>query len=91
MLAPTQRGFIPVELARTHRQLGSALLALGAWDEALVQARTGLGIATDDPRGVEEAACHGLLATILAYRGDTNARCGARGRGGRVCGAPRCR
>jgi ATP/maltotriose-dependent transcriptional regulator MalT len=35
-----------------------------------VQARTGLGIATDDPRGVEKAACRGLLATILAYRGD---------------------
>ena len=66
----TQRGFIPVELARTHRQLGTALLAVGEWDEALVQARTGLGIATDDPRGVEETACHGLLATILAYRGD---------------------
>ena len=70
VVALTQRGFIPVELARTHRQLGTALLAVGEWDEALVQARTGLGIATDDPRGVEEAACHGLLATILAYRGD---------------------
>ena len=70
VVALTQRGFIPVELARTHRQLGSALLAMGEWDEALVQARTGLGIAADDHRGVEEAACHGLLATILAYRGD---------------------
>ena len=59
------------ELARTHRELGTALLVVGEWDEALVQARTGLGIATDDPRGVEEAACHGLLATIFAYRGDT--------------------
>ena len=70
VVALTQRGFIPVELARTHRQLGSALLTTGEWDEALVQARTGLGIAADDHRGVEEAACHGLLATILAYRGD---------------------
>ena len=68
----TQRGFIPVQLARTHQQLGTALLAQGEWDEALVQARIGLGIATDDPRGVEEAACHGLLATILAYRGDAD-------------------
>jgi DNA-binding CsgD family transcriptional regulator len=70
VVALTRRGFIPVELARTHRLLGGALLATGEWDEALVQARTGLGIATNDPRGVEEAACHGLLATILAYRGD---------------------
>ena len=70
-MALAQRGFIPVELARTHRELGAALLAQGEWDEALVQVRTGLGIATDDPRGVEEAACHGLLATIFAYRGDT--------------------
>ena len=70
VVALTQRGFIPVELARTHRQLGSTLLTTGEWDEALVQARTGLGIAADDHRGVEEAACHGLIATILAYRGD---------------------
>ncbi|MGO9855520.1 MAG: AAA family ATPase [Acidimicrobiales bacterium] len=70
VVALTQRGFIPVELARTHRQLGSALLTTGEWDEALVQARTGLGIAADDHRGVEEAACHGLIATILAYRGN---------------------
>jgi DNA-binding CsgD family transcriptional regulator len=70
VVALTQQGFIPVELARTHRELGSALLATGEWDEALVQARTALGIATDDHRGVEEAACRGLLATILAYRGD---------------------
>ncbi len=70
VVALSQRGFIPVELARTHRQLGSALLATGEWDEALVQARTGLGIAMDDHRGVEEAACHSLIATILAYRGN---------------------
>ena len=70
VVALAQRGFIPVELARTHRQLGSALLAKGEWDEALVQARTGLGIAAGDRRGVEEAACHGLIATIAAYRGD---------------------
>jgi DNA-binding CsgD family transcriptional regulator len=69
-VALTRRGFIPVQLARTHRELGSALLVAGEWDEALVQARTGLGIAAGDPRGVEEAACHGLLATILAWRGD---------------------
>ena len=74
VVALTQRGFIPVELARTHRQLGSALLTTGEWDEALVQARTGLGIAADDHRGVEEAACHGLIATILAYRGDAEQR-----------------
>jgi DNA-binding CsgD family transcriptional regulator len=70
VVALTRRGFIPVQLARTHRELGNALLVAGEWDEALVQARTGLGIATGDPRGVEEAACHGLLATILAWRGD---------------------
>ena len=70
VVALTRRGFIPVELARTHRQLGSALLTMGEWDEALVHSRTALGIAADDRRGVEEAACHGLIATILAYRGD---------------------
>ena len=90
VVALTQRGFIPVELARTHRQLGSALLARGEWDEALVQARTGLGIAADDHRGVEEAACHGLIATILAYRGNAERARGARDCCGRVRGAPRC-
>ncbi len=30
VVALTQRGFIPVELARTHRQLGSALLTTGS-------------------------------------------------------------
>jgi ATP/maltotriose-dependent transcriptional regulator MalT len=70
VLVLTQRGFVPVQLARVHRQLGAALLAVGEWDEALVQARTGLGIAVDDSQGVEEGACHGLLAAILAYRGD---------------------
>jgi ATP/maltotriose-dependent transcriptional regulator MalT len=50
--------------------LGTALVATGEWDEALVQARTGLGLAVDDLAGTEEAACHGLIATILAYRGD---------------------
>ena len=71
IVALARRGFIPVQLARTHRQLGSVLLAIGEWDEALVQARTGLGIAGDDLRGTEEAACQGAVATILAYRGDT--------------------
>jgi ATP/maltotriose-dependent transcriptional regulator MalT len=71
VVALTRKGFIPVELARTHRQLGSVLFTTGEWDEALVQVRTGLGIAADDHRGVEEAACHGLIATILAHRGDT--------------------
>jgi DNA-binding CsgD family transcriptional regulator len=71
VLVLTQRGSVPVQLARAHRQLGTALLAVGEWDEVLVQARTALGIAVDDSRGVEEGACHGLLAAILAYRGDT--------------------
>ena len=70
VVALAQRGFIPVELARTHRQLGMALVTIGEWDEALVQARTGLGIAADGLRGTEEAACHGVIATVLAYRGD---------------------
>ena len=69
IIALAQRGFIPVQLARTHRQLGMALLAVGEWDEALVQARTGLGLADDDLRGTEQAACQGVIATVLAYRG----------------------
>ena len=76
-----ERGFIPVELARTHRLLGSALLATGEWDEALVQARTGLGIAANDPRGVEEAACHGL------HRHDPGLSWRPRTSGGHMCAA----
>lgn len=64
---------MPVELARCHRELATLLVTRGEFDEALVQAHTGLTIAVDDRRGTEDAACHAVLGTILAYRGDQEA------------------
>jgi DNA-binding CsgD family transcriptional regulator len=69
-LALVRAGYVPVELARCHRELATLLVTMGQFDEALVQARTGLSIAADDRRGTEGAACHAVLGTILAYRGD---------------------
>ncbi|HXW82547.1 MAG TPA: AAA family ATPase [Acidimicrobiales bacterium] len=70
VVALARRGTGPVELARAHRQLGMALTTLGEWDEALVQARTGLALASDDHRGTEMASCHAAIAALLAYRGE---------------------
>ena len=72
-LALAQRGFVPVELARCHRELASVLAHLGHLDEGLVQARTALSIAADDRRGTEVASCHAVLGTIMAHRGDLDA------------------
>jgi DNA-binding CsgD family transcriptional regulator len=70
VVALARRGFVPVQLARCHRELATILVTIGEFDEALVQARTAFSIAADDQRGVELAASHATLATILAYRGD---------------------
>jgi DNA-binding CsgD family transcriptional regulator len=70
VVALARRGFVSVELARTHRLLGIALTTIGEWNEAQVQARTGLAIAADDHRGTEVAACNAVIATLLAYRGE---------------------
>jgi DNA-binding CsgD family transcriptional regulator/Tfp pilus assembly protein PilF len=72
-LALVRAGHVPVELARCHRELATLLVIRGEFDEALVQAHTGLTIAVDDRRGIEDAACHAVLGTILAYRGDPQA------------------
>ncbi len=72
-LALVRAGHVPVELARCHRELATLLVTRGEFDEALVQAHTGLTIAVDDRRGIEDAACHAVLGTILAYRGDQQA------------------
>ena len=73
VLALARRGFVPVLLARCHRLLASALMTVGEFDEAMVHTRTALSIAADDRSGIEDASCHAVLGTILAYRGDKEA------------------
>jgi DNA-binding CsgD family transcriptional regulator len=58
-----------VHLPRVHVLLARALYDLGHWDEALVQAGTGLSLAVDDDQAIIVAQAHAAIGTIHAGRG----------------------
>ena len=62
------------QIARCHFQLATLLVISGDWDEALVQARTAASIASDHQQVWVEPQCQAVLGTVLAYRGDWEAR-----------------
>jgi DNA-binding CsgD family transcriptional regulator/tetratricopeptide (TPR) repeat protein len=66
----TRRDAVPVQIARCHFELATVLVSTGAWDEALIHARTGLGIAAGEGQTSMHSQCQALMGTILAYRGE---------------------
>jgi DNA-binding CsgD family transcriptional regulator len=73
VLELARRGSTPVQIARSHFQLGTLFLVVGDWDAALLNARVGESIVGDGPVTTMQAQCHALLATVLALRGQTEA------------------
>jgi DNA-binding NarL/FixJ family response regulator/Tfp pilus assembly protein PilF len=70
VLRSARRAPLHSQIARCHFQLATLLINSGDWDEALVQARTALSIASDYEQVWIEAQCHAVLATVVAYRGE---------------------
>jgi DNA-binding CsgD family transcriptional regulator len=64
-----RKGSVPVQLPRTHLQLSVLLVNLGAWDEALLHARTALSLVTEERQVWMQAQVFAALATVLGYRG----------------------
>jgi DNA-binding CsgD family transcriptional regulator len=64
-----RKGHVPLQLARSHLQLSLLLVILGAWDEALLNARTALSLVTEDREVWMQAQVFAALATVHGYRG----------------------
>jgi DNA-binding CsgD family transcriptional regulator len=64
-----RKGSVSAQLPRSHLQLSVLLVNLGAWDEALLNARTALSLVTEDHQVWIEAQVFAALATVYAYRG----------------------
>jgi ATP/maltotriose-dependent transcriptional regulator MalT len=45
-------------------------VSTGAWNDALLHGRLGLGIASDEGQPSMQSQCHSVLGTVLAYRGE---------------------
>ena len=68
-IALARNGSVPVQLPRSHLQLSVLLVNLGAWDEALLNARTALSLVTEDRQVWIQAQVFAALATVHGYRG----------------------
>jgi DNA-binding CsgD family transcriptional regulator len=77
VVALSRRGSSPVLIARCHFEMATSLQSTGAWDDALLHARIGLGIASDEGQASMQSQCHAVLGTINAYRGEWAAAEGA--------------
>ncbi|HTU39043.1 MAG TPA: AAA family ATPase [Acidimicrobiales bacterium] len=58
------------QLARCHYFMASSLTRRGDWENATVQARTALSVASEDEMVWTEPQCHAALGILQAFRGD---------------------
>ena len=70
VVALSRQGSIPVQIARCHFDLATLLVSTGAWDDALLHARIGLALASDEGQPSMQSQCHAVLATVKACRGE---------------------
>jgi hypothetical protein len=59
------------QIARCHFQMATLLVNSGDRNQALVHARTAASIASDEQQIWIGSQCQAVLATVLAYRGDS--------------------
>jgi DNA-binding CsgD family transcriptional regulator len=64
-----RQGSVSLSLPRCHLQLSVLLINLGAWDEAMVNARTALSLVTEGHQFWMQAQIFAALATLHGYRG----------------------
>ena len=81
VLALSRLGSVLVQIARCHFDLATLLVSTGAWDDALLHARIGLAVASDEGQPSMQAQCHAVLGTVAACRGEwavaeSGGRCG---------------
>ena len=70
VLALSRLGSVLVQIARCHFELATLLVSTGAWDDALLHARIGLAIASDEGQPSMQSQCHAVLGTVAACRGE---------------------
>jgi DNA-binding CsgD family transcriptional regulator len=70
VFALVRRGYVPIQLARSHYLMAVLLTNSGDWDDAFIHARTAASIASDDHLVWIQSQCHAVLGTLAAYRGD---------------------
>ena len=70
VLALARQGSVLVQIARCHFEMATLLVSTGAWNDALLHARIGLGVASDEGQPSMQSQCHAVLGTLQAYRGE---------------------
>jgi DNA-binding CsgD family transcriptional regulator len=70
VFALVRRGYVPIQLARSHYLMAVVLTNSGQWDDAFIHARTAVSIAADDHLVWIQSQCEAAVGTLCAYRGD---------------------
>ena len=70
VVALSRLGSVLVQIARCHFELATLLVSTGAWDDALLHARVGLALASDEGQPSMRSQCHAVLGAVNACRGE---------------------